>query len=346
MTELSICIPTCNRAEYLPVMLDSIFKQAVFDGVEVVVSDNNSYDDTARVVKEYQALYKNLFYYKNDINVGFDRNVLNCISRAKGRYCWLLGDDDALLPGSIGFVKQQIRSGYDFYLCGLNLCDKKLRFIDNWTLVRGVKDGKIVHMASEAELVRYLNAVASNGGLFGYIGSCIFNRALALKVKGSQRVSGLNWIHVYLLWSFKNFNAKFKVLKRPLVNLRTQNDTLIKERSLIFRLTAELKGLYIIAEELFRNQPKVRNAFLGAVKRYMAPSSIPPLFALNRNERKDWPEFCGWLRKYPYSKSFKKRLNSRWRVNPIYFARLIFNMPALSFIKRPLKKIKNAVFGV
>ena len=144
MTELSICIPTCNRAEYLPVMLDSIFKQAVFDGVEVVVSDNNSYDDTARVVKEYQALYKNLFYYKNDINVGFDRNVLNCISRAKGKYCWILGDDDALLPGSIGFVKHHIKSGYDFYTCGLNLCDRKMRFLDYWALTRGVKDGKIV----------------------------------------------------------------------------------------------------------------------------------------------------------------------------------------------------------
>ena len=57
MTELSICIPTCNRAEYLPVMLDSIFKQAVFDGVEVVISDNNSYDDTHRIVKEYQEKY-------------------------------------------------------------------------------------------------------------------------------------------------------------------------------------------------------------------------------------------------------------------------------------------------
>ena len=62
MTELSICIPTFNRAEYLPVMLDSIFKQGIFDGVEVLVSDNNSYDDTARIVKEYKARYKNLVY--------------------------------------------------------------------------------------------------------------------------------------------------------------------------------------------------------------------------------------------------------------------------------------------
>ena len=126
MTELSICIPTCNRAEYLPVMLDSIFKQAVFDGVEVVVSDNNSYDDTARVVKEYQALYKNLFYYKNDINVGFDRNVLNCISRAKGKYCWILGDDDALLPGSTHGLSQIFPDGWDIFTCGILLTELDL----------------------------------------------------------------------------------------------------------------------------------------------------------------------------------------------------------------------------
>ncbi|MBR1980986.1 glycosyltransferase family 2 protein [Candidatus Proelusimicrobium excrementi] len=345
MTELSICIPTCNRAEYLPVMLDSIFKQAVFDGVEVVISDNNSYDDTHRIVKEYQERYKNLSYYKNDINVGFDRNVLNCISRAKGKYCWILGDDDALLPGSVGFVLRNIKSGYDFYTCGLNLCDSKLRFLEQWTLTKGLKDGKVVHMGSDAELMRYLRAVVSNGGLFGYIGGCVFNRSLALKVKGGQRVSGLGWIHIYLLWSFKNFNAKFKVLKRPLVNLRTQNDSLVKERSAIYRLTMEFKGLYIIAEELFRNQPKVKNAFLSAVKRYIAPSSIPPLFVLNKNEKRDWPEFCGWLCKYPYSKSFKKRLGSRWRVNPMYFVRRVINLPVLAFVKRPLKKVRAAVIG-
>lgn len=342
MTELSICIPTCNRAEYLPQMLESIFKQAVFNGVEVLVSDNNSYDDTARIVKEMQGRYKNLVYYKNDINVGFDRNVLNCITRAKGKYCWILGDDDILLPGSVGFALRNIKSGYDFYTCGLNLCDKKMRFLETWQLTKGIKDGKTFNMASEGEMLRYLKAVTSNGGLFGYIGSCIFRRDLALKVKGGQRVSGLNWIHVYLMWGLKSFNAKFKVLKRPLVNLRTQNDTTTKERSAICRMTMELKGLYIIAEELFRNQPKLKNAFLNAVKRYMSPSCIPPLFILNKKEKKDWPEFCSWVYKYPYGKNFKKRLNSKLRLNPIWFVRRIINMPVLAFIKRPLKKLRKS----
>ena len=339
MTLLSICIPTFNRAEYLPVMLESIFSQGSFDGVEVIVSDNNSYDDTARIVKEYQKHYKNLFYYKNDINVGFDRNVLNCLTRAKGKYCWVLGDDDRLLAGSISFILRNIKSGLDIYTCGLNLCDIKLRFLETWQLARGIKDGKIVNMASEGELIRYLKKVCSNGGLFGYTGTCIFNREKALKVKGTQRVSGLGWIHVYILWSFKNFNAKFKFLKKPLVELRTQNDRYIKDYSKISRLTMEFKGLYIIAEEIFSNQPKLKKAFLGAVKRYIAPSSIPPLFVLNKAEKKDWPEFCSWVYKYPYPEGFKKRLNSYLRINPVYFIRVFINLPVLAFIKRPLKKL-------
>lgn len=339
MTELSICIPTFNRGEYLPVMLESIFKQGVFDSVEVLISDNNSYDDTARIVQEYKARYKNLVYYKNDINVGFDRNVLNCINKAKGKYCWILGDDDRLLPGSISFVLHNIKSGQDIYTCGLNLCDGKLRFLETWQLARGVKNGKIVNMASEGEMLRYLRKVCSNGGLFGYMGTCIFNRETAMKVKGTQRVSGLGWIHIYLLWSFKNFNAKFKFLKKPLVDLRTQNDRDVKENSKIHRLTLELKGLYIIAQEVFYNQPKLKSAFLAAVKRYIAPSSIPPLFILNKAEKKDWPEFCSWIVKYPYSKYFKKRINSYWRINPVYFLRAFINLPAVAFIKRPLKKL-------
>jgi glycosyltransferase involved in cell wall biosynthesis len=107
---LSVCIPTYNRSGLLRVSLDSIFSQLENENltkdVEVVVSDNASIDNTEELVKEYQQKFTQLKYFRNQKNLGCDLNTENAVLHASGKYCWYLGDDDVLVPGSLSFISE------------------------------------------------------------------------------------------------------------------------------------------------------------------------------------------------------------------------------------------------
>ncbi|MDR0953726.1 MAG: glycosyltransferase family 2 protein [Elusimicrobiota bacterium] len=340
MPRLSICIPTYNRAAFLAKLLSITFRKN-FRDVEVVISDNNSTDDTAAIVKKFQKRYANIVYSKNPTNIGFDANLLKVVSLASGDYCWVLGDDDVLYSHAIATALGYTRSGDDCYLIGVDLYTLDMRFISNWQYLQGVREGETFNMASQEDMLNYLSHVRANAGLFGYIGGFIFKRKYWGEIVLPKSLKGLGWAHVYMMWSFKNFQAKLKYFPRPLVKLRTQNDTTTKEKSFIARFTLEYKGLYLTALKLFGEDSPLFNAFLMSIVRYIRPWAVPPLFILRGQSKKDWPELAKWIKKYPYKDSFKKSLNSPFRINPLYFLRLLVNKPYLKWIKKPFKLAKD-----
>ena len=121
---LSICIPTFNRAEFLRYNLKSITDQfdaepALKDIVEVVISDNASADGTKEMVAGFVGKYPNIIYHRNETNIGFDRNLNNAINLAGGKYCFSLGDDDALFPGALAvLVNKILATNVPYYLVG------------------------------------------------------------------------------------------------------------------------------------------------------------------------------------------------------------------------------------
>lgn len=100
---LTLAIPTYNRASYLDSCLAHVCGQVegVGKAVEILVSDNNSPDDTGEVVGKYILAGAAIRYVKNEENIGPDRNFLQCFRMAAGRYVLIFGDDDILLDGSI-----------------------------------------------------------------------------------------------------------------------------------------------------------------------------------------------------------------------------------------------------
>lgn len=104
---LSICIPTYNRGKALVKNLNHLtsFKS---DEIEIVVSDNCSQDDTeGRTKKNKDPRIK---YFRNESNLGFDKNLLKCCERANGMYYLFLSDEDILdletLPWIIEYIKK------------------------------------------------------------------------------------------------------------------------------------------------------------------------------------------------------------------------------------------------
>jgi abequosyltransferase len=97
---LSICIATYNRARFIGETLDSIIGQLSTD-VELLVLDGASPDDTATVVASRAVGHPGVRYVREQTNSGVDRDYDKAVVHARGRYCWLMTDDDLLLPGAV-----------------------------------------------------------------------------------------------------------------------------------------------------------------------------------------------------------------------------------------------------
>jgi glycosyltransferase involved in cell wall biosynthesis len=108
---LSICIPTYNRAKLLEQCLNNISKSIIGyeEFIEVIISDNNSSDNTQAVINSFKNRIKNIFSYSNPTNLGFNGNLVKIINEyISGQYCWIIGDDDLLLPCSIKVLFNQL----------------------------------------------------------------------------------------------------------------------------------------------------------------------------------------------------------------------------------------------
>jgi glycosyltransferase involved in cell wall biosynthesis len=112
---LSISIPTRNRVSYLREVLASLERQIrelnlAPDTVRIYVSDNASTDNTPEVIKDFASRLPHLAFVRNPENIGGDRNFLQCVRLARGRFCWLVGDDDIINPGALEHVLRILRT--------------------------------------------------------------------------------------------------------------------------------------------------------------------------------------------------------------------------------------------
>jgi glycosyltransferase involved in cell wall biosynthesis len=93
----SIVIPTYNRAEYLPLTVDSALQQRGAE-VEVIVVDDGSTDDTSDVVERHKSEWGERFHYV------WQENSERCVARnhglrhARGEFVAFLDSDDLFLP--------------------------------------------------------------------------------------------------------------------------------------------------------------------------------------------------------------------------------------------------------
>lgn len=120
--QLSICIPTYNRAHLLEFCLATVLPQvARYAGlVECVVSDNCSTDHTQAVLEASAAPL--LRVHRNESNIGIIANITRCASElAAGQYVWLLGDDDAVCAGALDRIVQLLQRADRPDLVALNV---------------------------------------------------------------------------------------------------------------------------------------------------------------------------------------------------------------------------------
>ncbi len=120
---LSICIATFNRSTFIGETINSIVQQ-LNNKVELVIVDGASIDNTTDVVKSFEN--ENIFYYKEAVNSGIDRDYDKAVNYAQGRYCWLMTDDDILLPNAVENVLNSIKLKSELIIVNSEVRNKDL----------------------------------------------------------------------------------------------------------------------------------------------------------------------------------------------------------------------------
>lgn len=144
MDLLSICIPTYNRRDRLRELLKKLCLWNV-DNIKIIVVDNASTDGTDKMIKEF-AKYKNLLYFRNDINLGADGNFFRIIEEGKkySKYSLWLGDDDCVTREFFEDIPKILESNkpnvviLNYYLYNNN-------FIKRWIYMLGMKKRKAIY---------------------------------------------------------------------------------------------------------------------------------------------------------------------------------------------------------
>ena len=93
--EVSIVIPTYNRAERMQRAVESVLVQT-YENFEVVIADDASADETETTARSFTDL--RIRYFRQPLNVGIGRNWGFGLSQARGRFVSLLMDDDGYFP--------------------------------------------------------------------------------------------------------------------------------------------------------------------------------------------------------------------------------------------------------
>jgi len=103
--KISVLVPTYNRADLLPLCLESVFQQSV-PPFEVIVIDDGSTDRTPEILREYGDRIRHIPKpnggKSSALNLGLDA--------VRGDYIWIIDDDDIALPHALEHLVAPLES--------------------------------------------------------------------------------------------------------------------------------------------------------------------------------------------------------------------------------------------
>lgn len=121
---VSIILPIYNGEEFMRISIDSCIAQT-YQNWELIIVDDCSKDDTAKMAKEYEEKDARIHYYKNETNLRLPRNLNRGFSLAKGKYLTWTSDDNYYRPTAIEkMVKVLEDTENEFVFARYSIIDK------------------------------------------------------------------------------------------------------------------------------------------------------------------------------------------------------------------------------
>ncbi len=210
---LSICMATYNRASFIGRTIDSILEQ-IQPGVELLIVDGASPDDTQKVMAGYLGKYPYIRYFREELNSGVDGDYDKAVSYAHGDYCWLMTDDDLLKPGAIQVVLNAIEDNPD-----LVVLNSEVRNADFSTLLTPrfieLKEDKF-YQSDDMDTL-FVETV----GALSFIGCVVIRRAV-WQARDRECYLGSLFIHIGVIFQAPALYS-VRVVAEPLISIRYGN---------------------------------------------------------------------------------------------------------------------------
>ena len=206
---LSFAVPTYNRAKYLDQVLGVLLKQLHGESrVELIVSDNASTDNTPAVVEDYRQRGLDIRYLRNEANRGADFNILQCFEQSRGKYVWVCGDDDFIVPGTLKRVLDALASQlYDF------VCIRAFPTKGKDVLHENFIHSPDIEVTSAECLARYLNVFIT------FISGIIVNKEYISSVEHRpfDSLLGTNFVQLGPYYTLLNNHRRSLLIRDPLI---------------------------------------------------------------------------------------------------------------------------------
>jgi glycosyltransferase involved in cell wall biosynthesis len=210
---LSICIATLNRARFIGETLESIIAQLT-EGVEIVVLDGASKDDTQQVVEQYATACPSLRYIRQDRNNGVDQDFDHAVELAAGEFCWLMTDDDLLKPGAVRSVLDALRPEVSLVVVNSEVCNADFSELIEESRLPFSED----RTYRSDEIDRLLR---ETGGYLTFIGAVVIRRSVWLE-RDRRTYYGSLFIHVGVIFQ-KPLPGEVRMIAAPLISIRYGN---------------------------------------------------------------------------------------------------------------------------
>ena len=218
MKKISVCMATYNGEKYIEQQIQSILVQ-LSDKDELIISDDNSTDNTVKIIKGISDSRIKLFFNKEK---GYTSNFENALNQVTGDIIFLSDQDDIWIFNKVEICLKELES-YDFVVSDCKVINNKNEIIsESYFGLRNVKKTGLGNLIK-----------------FSFLGCCIAFRADVLKkalpVPSNRKLcTHDNWL--FLVGSFL---FKYKVLDDKLIHYRRHNNnvsTLISKSSVWFKI--------------------------------------------------------------------------------------------------------------
>jgi glycosyltransferase involved in cell wall biosynthesis len=211
--KLSICIATFNRGKFIGQTLDSVLCQ-IQEGVEVVVVDGDSPDNTSEVMADYLSRHPEISYHRELENSGIDKDYDKAVGYARGEYCWLMTDDDLMKPNAINHVLSKLDGANDLVVVNAEVANVDFSKILDKKLIK-IDTDKTYDIDSKDTFM------SDTGHGLSFIGCVVIRRETWL-VRNRAPYYGSLFIHVGVI--FQNpFLEKVELISDPLITIRYGN---------------------------------------------------------------------------------------------------------------------------
>lgn len=238
MIRISVCMATYNGEKFIKEQIDSILNQIGQDD-EIVISDDNSTDNTINIIKEYNDKRIKIIY--NNKESGYTQNFINALVHSEGEFIFLSDQDDIWVKNKVSITLEYlVEKKYDTVISDCKVVDHRLNVINqSFFDVRGMKKG-------------FLNNIIKTG----YLGCCLaFNRkVLEFSLpfpKNHKYVPHDLWLGLISYAYFKVATIDDKLILYRRHNTNVSDGGFKSNRSLFFKVKFRLYALLKIINKYF-----------------------------------------------------------------------------------------------